>query len=98
MNWEKYGNVTSWIGMAFVAGWISCQSYYGLERLWVQKNALAQTAAQAICDRGKARSAAGALLATDNADDVSGKAAEALKGCPKVSPKSVPQVAAILKK
>ena len=33
-DWVSYG------AMFFVAGWISCQSYYKLEALWDQRNAL----------------------------------------------------------
>jgi hypothetical protein len=49
MTWEKRGDIISYLGLAFVAGWICCQSYYGLSHLWQERNQLAQTAATAIC-------------------------------------------------
>lgn len=87
----------SYLGLAFVVGWISCQSYYGLTNLWAQKNQLAQAAAQAVCDRGKARDAAGKLIASDGNDQDIAQAGQELRGCGKVSPDKVPQVAKILK-
>lgn len=96
MNLESGINKLSLLGIAFVAGWISCQSFYGLEALWVQKNQLAQTAAHAICDRGKARDLAGQLLASDDGNVSQNAAKEGLKGCDRVSPQRVPQVAKIL--
>lgn len=96
MIWEKRADIVSYLGMAFVAGWISCQGYYGLTQLWTQKAQLAQTAAQAICDRGKARDLAGQLEASTTGAVSDTAVVGGLTGCKKVSPEKVPQVAKIL--
>lgn len=96
MIWEKRADFVSAIGVAFVAGWISCQGYYQLGHLWTQKAQLSQVAAQAICDRGKARDLAGQLAASDDGGVSKQASIEGLRGCGKVSPKQVPQVAKIL--
>lgn len=47
---ERRVDLLMWGIGIFVAGWVSCQVYYGLNHLWVERNQLAQTAATAICD------------------------------------------------
>lgn len=93
----KWADTISYVGLAFVAGWISCQSYYGLSHLWEQRNTLAQVAAQAACDMARAREVAGQAIEANKNLYVPSPSFSRLKPCPKVTPTSIPSVAKVLK-
>lgn len=107
MTWEKRADIASYLGMAFVAGWISCQSYYGLTTLWKAQDKLVhveQTEVpklktnlkQADCDRAKLASVAGEAIASAQSNSIPTPNYSDISDCPKVAPVKAPPVAAIL--
>lgn len=104
---ERRAEVGSYLGGAFVLGWISCSGFYRIPTLWKAQNKLVtvetkvlpqvQTSLkQADCDKEALAQVAAKAIEANQYTDARGPGWEDLHGCPKVKPVEAPPVAAVL--